>query len=441
MPKTHGRNPNDVVNMSRFRNANERRVAVTEALKTLFAARSDTETRTAPTLDDEAQAVLNDLIGTLTQDPPRASQAAEAALTLAAFSLVEDRVLNLRDASKGDVNPNIRIDGDRAVGDRLCREVLAPRNIPATQGPFQSATYRSGYLAPQARNPSLRRYIGWQSEPGRTLDDVRKIAHALVDAFLDRASSMPPTPSLIADRFTFVAYRQARDALLADPSEGALEQYLLTGLLGQELSASSSALRAQTKNVGASDAASGAPGDIELREGQTLRGVIEVTAASWDDKLNQLEAVVKAHLSEATIAAPNVTAAVTGAELAEKVKPAGERLGLDVAVVDLHGLMDVAASRMSRAGRAAAFGYVYRCLASYHRRRPELAERLIRVLSELDLVSQDVIVPPRIDVVPDVGELMARVRELLASQHVINNPETPSALRELADQVEAAQEE
>ena len=59
--------------------------------------------------------------------------------------------------------------------------------------------------------------------------------------------------------------------------------------------------------------------------------------------------------------------------------------GLDVAILDLHALMDVAASRITKAARAEAFRFVYRCLAQYHRRQPEFATRLVKILILLDL--------------------------------------------------------
>jgi hypothetical protein len=124
----------------------------------------------------------------------RAPPAAEAALTLAAFTLAVERVLNLADASAGDLQ-NHRIAGDRTVGDHLCRELLASRNIPSTQGPLQSSSFRGGYLAEQVRNAGTRRHAAWQSDPRRSLPNVGEMARALADEFLDQASAMPSMPA------------------------------------------------------------------------------------------------------------------------------------------------------------------------------------------------------------------------------------------------------
>lgn len=373
---------------SRFATAPARNSAVKKWLSTFLSERPDASSRIPPKLDTEAADVLGFLVAPLRQEPPAASQAAEAALTLAAFAIVEQRVLNLADAAAGDLDlQNNRIAGDRAVSDDLCRRLLATRNIPCTQGPLQSSSFRGGYLAAQVRDAGIRRYVAWQSDSGRTLSDVAELAKALADEFLDKASSMPAMPTLAAARFTFIAYRQARERLLEQGSGGAFEQYLLAGLLDQEIPQSRSGARIATKSVGANDRAARTGGDIEVRHGQALMSAMEVTAAEWDVKIDQLETAATSNLREATIVASRVACDVSAQDLTERLRPVAERLGLDVSVLDLHAFMDVVASRLTQHDRAAAFRYVYDCLARWHRRQPELAQRLIDTLSALGLIA------------------------------------------------------
>lgn len=361
-----------------------------EWLTTLLTQRSEASTRVPPALTSETEDVLRLLVAPLRQEPPAASQAAEAALALAAFAIVEGRVLNLADAAAGDLDEqNNRIAGDRAVSDELCRRLLASRNIPCTQGPLQSSSFRGGYLAAQVREPAIRRYVAWQSSQGRVLPDVLELAKAMADEFLDKASAMPVMPPLAARRFTFIAYRQVRERLLAQGSGGAFEQYLLAGLLDQEIAQSQSPARIATKSVTANDRAARTGGDIEVRHGQRLLSAIEVTAARWDAKIDQLPTAASANLSEVTIVAPRVISDVSAEALAEHLGPAAERFGLDVSVLDLHAFMDVAASRITMFGRAMAFRYVYECLVRWHRRQPELAQRLINALAELELFAEE----------------------------------------------------
>lgn len=373
---------------SRFPSDLARNKSAKEWLETFLSERSDASGRTPPTLDTETTDVFELLVAPLRQEPPAASQAAEAALTLAAFAIVEQRVLNLAAAAGNQDLHNNRIAGDRAVSDDLCNRLLAPRNIPCTRGPLQSSSFRGGYLAAQVRDAGIRRYVAWQSASGRMLVDVMELAKALADEFLDKASAMPAMPPLAASRFSFIAYRQARERLLAQGSGGALEQYLLAGLLDQEIPQSKSGSRIATKSVGANDRAARTGGDIEVRHGQALMSAMEVTAAEWDSKIDQLETAATSNLRVATIIASHVARDVSAEDLAERLGPVTERLGLDVSVLDLHAFMDVIASRLTQYERAAAFRYVYDCLARWHRREPGLAQRLINTLSSLGLIAE-----------------------------------------------------
>ncbi|WP_336652124.1 MULTISPECIES: hypothetical protein [unclassified Leucobacter] len=374
---------------SRFKTVTERSKAVQQDLRLLLESRSTDSSPIVPTLDPEGEKILDRLLLPLRGDPPEASQAAEAALTIAQFALTEERVLNVIDPSKGDLTAKGRLASDRSVSDYLCKELLAPRNIPATQGPLQSSTFRSGYLAAHARSAAFRDFVIWQSSNDRTLNEVRVVAVSIVDAFLSSASSLPAWPSLIASRLTFTTYRRVRDRLLATGSGGALEQYLLAGLLEQEMAQSTSGLRIETKNVGANDRATKSAGDIEIRYRQALRGAIEVSAANWSNKVPQLEVAASAGLKEVTIVAAGVAGGPSGDELAEAIDPTASRLGIDPAVVDLFALMDVISSRITPHGRAAAFHFVYQSLVRFHSREPALAVRLVQTLEDLGLTATD----------------------------------------------------
>ena len=128
--------------------------------------------------------------------------------------------------------------------------------------------------------------------------------------------------------------------------------------------------------------------DIEIRHAQKLVRAIEVSAASWDTKLPQVEAAAKAGLSATTIAALNIP--THSRDLVKSVASASEMFGLDVAVVDLHSYMDLLASQLTPHHRASAFRYVYTCLRRWHRRTPALAKRLVEMLSDLDLTSNEI---------------------------------------------------
>lgn len=358
---------------------------VKEMLEELFASRADESAPPPGSLDPQGQRVLDKLVAPLKGDPPESSLAAEAALTVAAFSVTQSKVLNVASSVAGDLNTNDRLDGDRTVGDFLCSSILTPKRIPATKGPFQSSTFRSGYLASQARTSSFREYVEWQSEKSRSLREVTVITNSLVDAFWGSASKLPELPELDASKFTFVKYRQLRDRILETGSGGAIEQYFLAGLLEQETQEYRPGARVETKNVGANDRSAKTAGDIQVRHGQGLVSAIEVSAADWRTKTNQLDAAAEAGLREVTIVAVGVHPSASGDELEEKLLPVSTRVGIDPSVVDLHSYMDVLASRITPHGRAEAVRFLYRHLVRYHGRQPALAHRLIEALTALHL--------------------------------------------------------
>lgn len=372
-------------------------------------------------LDVTGAAIVQNLVASLRRSPPEASQEAEAAVTLGMFCIAEQRVLVLDadDATSGrvgdDLNDNGRLAGDRAVSDYLCKSVLARLNIPSTQGPLQSSSYRAGYLSKQARSPALSAFVKWASAEDRLLGEVEAAVDEMVAAFRASSSLLPAMPPVMASRLTFTAYRRVRDELLAAGSGGALEQYLLAGLLDQEMAQMPGGLRVTTKNVGANDRATQSAGDIELRHQQALRSAIEVSAAIWSDKIPQMATAAAKGLTEVTIAANGVSGRTSGDDLAALLDEPGQRLGIDASVVDLHSFMDVCASRISAHGRAAAFTYVYRCLVRYHSRQPELAQRLIDSLSTVNAFEKNAQNAPAATADQSVESLISNIRDRLES--------------------------
>lgn len=405
-----------------------------EILSDFFSGVQDANSDQA-LLTDETLVVLRTLIGSLGEDPPSASQAAEGALTILALTLAEGRQLDLVSPQSTDVGRSRRIEGDRSLGDWLCREVLQPRNIPSTQGPFQSSSFRGGYTSDQVRDSGLRTFISWYSDPDRSFDDISSLTLHLVAEFQRNAVELMAMPEILASKLSFLKFGLFRERLLAEASGGAFEQYLLAGLLEQELAATGTTFRIQTKNVGANDAATHAGGDIEVRDGQTLLKAYEVTANAWDTKLAQLDSSARAGLSEVTLVA-NGVAGIPAASLNEALSMKAEQLGIDVAVLDLSSLIDVLVSRISRHARAEAVVFIYRSLVRWHRREPDLVAKLIRILRQLDLVVEGTFIASPAAVQPDVDESMAQVSALLAELGTIREPDLPNALRSLADRIE-----
>ncbi|WP_196812209.1 hypothetical protein [Nocardia sp. CNY236] len=432
----HGTSHSVDAKSARFSSGSVRTRQVKKDLESIFRARADKDAREPLAIDDETRKVLDAVVSPLRCNPPEASQAAEAALTIAQFSLTEGRVLNVVDNLGGDLTETGRLHGDRAVSDHLCKKILQPRQIPATQGPLQSSSFRSGYQSRQVRSAALKDFVEWQSQKGRTLDQVRTFVIGVVDTMLDQALKMPPWVEIAASRLTFANFLRLRERLLAQGSAGAFEQYLLAGLMEAELAQSTSGCRVDTKNVGANDTATNTPGDIVIRERQAARIAFEVTAATWESKVGQLDAAARQGLSEATIVARGVAGGPSAEQIAAEIEPVAMRLGIDPAVVDLYAYIDILASRVSPHARAEALTFVYRCLVRWHSREPNLAQRLIDVLQGLNLVAGRYVASSASAEDAEIGASILRVRHQLSEDGLKDHPGIPTALRCLADDLE-----
>lgn len=422
---------------SKFANSAKRNEAALEILRKAFEANTST-----PTLATYESDLLDALLGGLKKEPPSASQAAEAALTILAMSLAEERQLDIMTQGSPDLKHRPgeqgtgRLPGDRTLGDKIPVVLLDPRNIPATRGAFQSSSYRSGYAAGQVRDPSLGKFIAWYIQDGRSIEELQRFAGALISAFKKCEVILPFLPEIAAARLTFVNFKMFRERLLRRASGGAYEQYLLAGLLDQEVVALGQGYRVVSKNVIANDASTGSGGDIEVRHGQALVKAYEVTANKWHTKLGQLDSSVGVGLDEVTIVAKDTAAEATGQILYDKLTRENDRLGVDTSVLDLGNLMDVVASRLTRFARRDAIHYVYRSLSRWHRRSPVLAQWLVDDLRELELLIEGTTAQLNVGPIQNVEDVISKFKEILGDIGIGEAPKVAERLRELADSLD-----
>lgn len=339
-------------------------------------------------LDREIENILAPLELPLLGDEPRHSQAAEAALTIVAFSLSEGRVLDLRSDSPDVSRKTGRIPGDRTVGDLLCERLLVPRNIPATKGPFQSSTWRSGYRANQARAAALSSFLDWHENA--SLLDLDRVCDRLVATFLGAAANLVPLPKVDASSLTFARFRSFLDELFQVKSGGAFEQYCFAALLQREMNASGADGRVVTKSVRSSDSATGAAGDVIVRRGGRIAEAYEVTARPWRTKLGQLSTSARAGLTEVTIVANDVGSDLRGAELEAELAVLQAELAVDVIVIDLRASLDLFSGRIGRFERADVIRQVYANLVQWHRREPHLVASFVGCLASVSLALDEV---------------------------------------------------
>jgi hypothetical protein len=339
---------------------------------------------------------------------PRASAPAELALMLCGYCLAEGRVLRLLPPSD-DLQRTNRLAGDRTVSEHISR-VLGRFNVPATDGAMQSSTYRAGYQAAQAADPAVRDLLQWLSA-GPGLDEVEVLFRHLARAFAELELAFAELPVLTADAFSFVAMKRLVERLLAHPSQGAYEQYLVAALLHEEFALVHPSWRVETKAVGAADLSSQTPGDVQVRQRQALVQAIEVSANDWQGKLRQAaQTGRRTSTRQVTVVAP--AGGLTADELAGAISsarlPAG--VGVDVAVVDLPSFVDAVSARLTPQSRAAAVRLVHRHLVTWGRTRPDLVSYLVVAVADLGLMAAGPGVAPS----PTIAEPLTRLRGLSA---------------------------
>lgn len=339
-----------------------------------------------PELGDAAAGLLMDLWAGLA--------AREGAYVLLAYCLVEGRILNLIDSAAGDLKVDVpRLSGDRTVSEHLSKQILTPLGVPSTQGAFQSSTYRGGYLAAQADNPSLARFVRWTTAAERTLDDLRALFDALTAAFAADSYIVPRLPALNRRGFTFVTFSEVITRLFKVPSQGAYEQYTLAALLSEYLDGFDAKLRVVTKPIFESDKAAGTAGDVDVRAGQNLQAAYEISSANWKLKLAQaVDALVaRDELEQITILANQAPA--SGKELLDALRALDHAPGvvpdeLDVAVLGIWAECHSLAARLNRKQREEATIRLYKYLVRYCRTHPDLITSLLETLGDLGLIDE-----------------------------------------------------
>jgi hypothetical protein len=339
-----------------------------------IAAGAIANSEDTPLIHPKPPEALTEVLFAPLSDPqaPRASADAEVAFTLCGIGICRGAVPDLRN----------RVRGDRAGSEALSR-VLAQYNIPSTKGALQSSTYRGGYEAAQARSAALSAFVRWTQADGRSLADLRGLFARLALGFAGAARGFPERPALMVENFTFARTRRVIEALRTQGSGGAYEQYLVAAFLAQEYEANGLRWRVTTKAVGASDATSRAPGDIQVTRGSRVVLALEVSANAWRTKVTQaLSTLRSTALSQATVLAD--ATGLTGESLEAEAGGPGQA---DLAVVSLDSFLDVVSSRLSPPERARAMESVFGYLVRWERDRADLAWNLVRILNGLGLAS------------------------------------------------------
>ena len=240
----------------------------------------------------------------------------------------------------------------------------------------------------------------WASEPKRSLDDLNALFQQLAWAFGDTAFVVGDLPELERSAFVFPTFSELISRLLAASSQGAFQQYLFAALLAEYVEATILERRlVVTKPLFQSDRSAGTAGDVEVRAGQNLEAVYEVSASNWRTKLAQaVDALTtRDELTAITILAAEVPTAggeITAAIVASDLPSGVDGRRLDVAVLDLGNECRSLAAKLSVRERANAVRRLYDYLVKFCRTQPSLVGTLLQELSALGLTEPPTTLSP-----------------------------------------------
>lgn len=276
--------------------------------------------------------------------------------------------------------------GRRAVGPWLA-SLLDELNIRARRDAFQTVAKGTQTLLGRDRD-SWNDLLTWaqeQENPEPLAQAMRYMASRIVAT----ARNLPAMPGLDVARLTFRRVLTLVDDLLAVPSGGAHEQFLLASLL-HALSEEHGGRSVRTKTLSASDASAGTAADVQVLDGGKVIEAYEVTANHWASKIAQAVAVLRDYdLPRVHVVAPGP--APSGREIRDSLAATPLPGGLVPSTIDL-SVLDVNAEcrslvhRLTRPGRRAALNKLWEHLA-LRQPRDELVVEYVARLHQARLVA------------------------------------------------------
>jgi hypothetical protein len=148
--------------------------------------------------------------------------------------------------------------------------------------------------------------------------------------------------------------------MLARPSKGAHEQFIVAALLA-EISDQEGSLRAETKPLNAADASARTVADIQIWRHLTLEEAFETTGMPWRDKIRQAAALrARADIQRVHIVANAPDA--SGANILAALRNEGLEDDVDLSILDVYHEVRSMLARLRRQNRASALSRLYEYL-------------------------------------------------------------------------------
>lgn len=297
----------------------------------------------------------------------------DATLAILAFPAAAGKLLDIRLA------PPSR----RGVTQRLTR-VCESLSIPCRKDAFQTLGKGNQRLDGLDR-ASWRHLLTWASTEA-SLDEVTAAFRYFAEGMAALARPLPPMPELVTRRLTFPVLAALFDQLLARPSRGAHEQFILAALLSAAAEADGT-FRVDTKPLNAADASARTAADIQVWRRGVLEEAFEVSANRWQVKILQAaETLERADLPRIHVVAGSGLA--TGADIIHALADEGVDTSADVSVLDIRHEIRSVMARLGRPSRKVALQVLYGYLKN---RQPDdqLMIEYVAALREAKLIEED----------------------------------------------------
>lgn len=323
-------------------NAEDRRKAdlasdlISTRLRHLVLARPSSATSPPP----RAQGWLDELLS-------RNDTYRDATLAILAFPVAANELIDIRVAppSRRGVTQHLT---------RVCEEL----SIPCKKDAFQTLGKGNIRLDGLERE-AWRNLLAWAST-GASLDDVRTAFDYFAEGMALLARPLPRMPTLIIRALTYPRVCVLFDRMLARPSKGAHEQFIVAALLA-EISDQEGSLRAETKPLNAADASARTVADIQIWRHLTLEEAFETTGMPWRDKIRQAAALrARADIQRVHIVANAPDA--SGANILAALRNEGLEDDVDLSILDVYHEVRSMLARLRRQNRASALSRLYEYL-------------------------------------------------------------------------------
>jgi hypothetical protein len=268
------------------------------------------------------------------------------------------------------IDPTRRPDGARSVGARL-GDFLAANHIRGTADAYQNTGKNDDNLI-RGNLPASDHFLQWTKQASS--DMLKACFHYLCAELASMARPVAAMPTLNLANLTFGQVMGLFVDLLALPSEGAYQQYMVAALLDVFQQFAHTGYYVETKPLRVSDKSAKTAGDVVLAAGSKVQEAYEVTARDWRTKTSGASQKMR----EYSLKAMHIVAAVDdyAAMTTDVAAVAG-----DLSVVDLHGFAATLLSLMPKTYRTLVLERLYEYLDGYGQNTDRVNEYVAMLVS------------------------------------------------------------